>query len=240
MSSIANGSAPTNRSRNASNAPSTASAQPSRLASPQPTAPSSISTRTNSQRGGAKNVSIRPILRLLTGEPRFVDRESGVVVLGMLAQLLDRHDQAYALRRQDIAPVGDQLLVSLADVADLAVEIEQAERIDVAVLLAERGVPVDLVGQAVPGEADGRDADVPEAQDVGPFLPQPFDRLVAVRALPQIGFGVHHRQAVAVVILPRDLGITERLARSDGVAVGEHAMFVQLVIVVAENAVLLE
>jgi hypothetical protein len=50
-----------NRSRSGSNAPSTASAAPSRLASPQPTAPSSVSTRTNSQRGGTKKVSMRPI-----------------------------------------------------------------------------------------------------------------------------------------------------------------------------------
>src|SRR5207253_4103271 len=163
MSSIRNGSAPMNRSRSASNAPSTASAQPSRLASPQPTAPSSLSTRTNSQRGGAKKVSIRPILRSLTGEPRFIDHAPRGVIVVVLAELLDRHHQAHALRRQHVAPVGDQLLVSAADIADLAVEVEQAERIYVAVLLAERGVPVDLVGQAVPGEADGRDADVAQA-----------------------------------------------------------------------------
>src|SRR6185369_5932944 len=77
-----------------------------------------------------------------------------VVVLGHLPNLLDRNHQADTLRRQDVSPVGDQLLVGLADVADLAVEVEQAERIDVAVLLPERGVPIDLVGQAVPGEPD--------------------------------------------------------------------------------------
>ena len=60
----------------------------------------------------------------------------------------DRHDKAQARCRQHFAPVGDQLLVGPADVADVAVEIEQAERIDVAVLLAKRGVPIDLVGQA--------------------------------------------------------------------------------------------
>src|SRR6185295_13769594 len=125
MSSIANGSAPIKRSRKASNTPSTASAQPSRLASPQPTAPSSLSTRTNSQRGGAKKVSIRPILRSGIGQSRFVDRAAGgvIVAFAMFAEFLDRHDQAHALRRQDVAPVGDQLLVGLADVADLAVEV---------------------------------------------------------------------------------------------------------------------
>src|SRR3954452_25101589 len=169
MSSILNGSAPINRSRNASKAPSTASAQPSRLASPQPNAPSSVSTRTNSHRGGAKKVSMRPIFMgvLFTGKLGSVEVAPGSVIVVMLAELLDRYDQADALCRKHVAPVGDQLLVRLADVAHLAVEVEQPERVDVAVLLAERGVPVDLAGQAVPGKADGRDTDVPEAQDVG-------------------------------------------------------------------------
>src|SRR3954463_16215232 len=99
MSSILNGSAPINRSRNASKAPSTASAQPSRLASPQPNAPSSVSTRTNSQRGGAKKVSIRPILssvtRCLAGLGTAFDlAPGGVLDVRMLADPLDRNDQA--------------------------------------------------------------------------------------------------------------------------------------------------
>src|SRR3954466_3046549 len=142
MSSIANGSAPMKRSRSASNAPSTASAQPSRLASPQPTAPSSLSTRTNSHRGGAKKVSIRPIFRSVTlslarlraSSAKAAPRGVVVAVLGMLAQFLDWHHQTHARGRKHIAPVGAQLLVGLADVADLAVKVEQTERIDVAVL----------------------------------------------------------------------------------------------------------
>src|SRR5687767_7516880 len=172
MSSMRGGSWPMKRSRSASKAPSTASAWPSRLASPQPTAPSSLSTRTNSQRGGTKKVSIRPIFILFPRQLGFVDvPPGGVVIVGVFAELLDRHHQADGRGRQDVAPVGDQLLVGLADIADLAVRVEQAERVDVAVLLAERSVPVDLVDQAVPGEADGWDADVAQAQDVRPFLP---------------------------------------------------------------------
>src|SRR5690242_10313003 len=180
MSSMRNGSVPMKRSRNASNAPSTASAQPSRLASPQPNAPSSASTRTNSQRGGTWKVSIFPILRSVTAclvrLAALVEVAAGSVLLVMFGELLDRHHEADAGSRKHVAPVGDQLLVGAADVADLAVEVEQPERIDVAVLLAKRRVPVDLVGEAVPGEADGRDTDVAKAEDVGPFLPQPFDR----------------------------------------------------------------
>src|SRR5688500_3604480 len=144
MSSIRRGSWPMKRSRSASKAPSTASAWPSRLASPQPVAPSSVSTRTNSQRGGTKKVSMRPMfIALFPRQPGFVDVAAGGVMLVMLAELLDRHHQADARRRQDVAPVGDQLLVRLADVANLAVGVEQAERVQIAVLLAERGIPVD-------------------------------------------------------------------------------------------------
>src|SRR3990170_1132941 len=160
MSSIRRGSCPTKRSRSDSNAPSTASAWPSRLASPQPTAPSSLSTRTNIQRGGTKNVSMRPIFMSVSGQAVRADPPPGGIVVAALTDLLDRHDQANGRGRQHVAPVGDQLLVGLADVADLAVRVEQAERIDIAVLLAQRGVPVELVDQRIPGEADGGDADV--------------------------------------------------------------------------------
>ena len=59
-------------------------------------------------------------------------------------------------------------------------------------------------------------------------------------AFPQVRLGVHHRQSVAVVILTRDLGVTEGLAGSDGVPVREHAVLVELVIIVSEDAVLLQ
>src|SRR3954447_1078818 len=156
MSSIANGSAPMKRSRKASNAPSTASAQPSRLASPQPTAPSSLSTRTNSQRGGTTKVSIRPILRSVTCfclirlGAAAAKLAPGCIRLLHLADLLDRDHQANALRGKHVAPVGDEPFVGLADIADLAVEVEQPEWVHIAILLAQRRVPVDLVGQAVP------------------------------------------------------------------------------------------
>src|SRR3954453_11903853 len=74
-----------------------------------------------------------------------------VAILEMVTDLLDRNNQAHARGREHVAPVSDQLLVGLADIADLAVEIEQPKRVDVAVLLAKRGIPVDLVGEAVPG-----------------------------------------------------------------------------------------
>src|SRR3954464_8360040 len=102
MSSMLNGSTPMKRSRKASKAPSTASAQPSRLASPQPTAPSSLSTRTNSQRGGAKNVSMRPIFISLTRDPGFVEVAAGGIVVAMFAELLDRHHQAHARGWKDV------------------------------------------------------------------------------------------------------------------------------------------
>src|SRR3981189_778018 len=60
------------RSWREANAPSTASACPSRLPSPQPTAPSCVSTRTNNQRGGTRNVSILAI-RLIRVSPEIAE-----------------------------------------------------------------------------------------------------------------------------------------------------------------------
>src|SRR3954469_21739365 len=93
-------SCPIKRSRSASNAPSTASAWPSRLGSPQPTAPPSVSTRQNIHRGGTKKVSIRAIFISFPGKLHLVEVAPGGVMVVMLAELLDRHDQAHALRRQ--------------------------------------------------------------------------------------------------------------------------------------------
>src|SRR3954447_6654179 len=168
MSSIRAASWPMKRSLSGSNAPSTASAWPSRLGSPQPTAPSSVSTPQKIHPGGARKVSIRAIFISLAGKLDLVHVAPGRVLVCMLGKLFDRHDQAHALRRKHVSPVGDQLLVGLADVADVTVEVEQPERIDVAILLAKRGVPVDLVGQRIPGEADRRDADVAQPQHVRP------------------------------------------------------------------------
>src|SRR4051794_35179656 len=69
----------------------------------------------------------------------------------------DRNDKAQAGSRKHLAPIADQALVGSADISNVPVEVIEAERVDVSVLLAKRGVPVDLVGQRIPGEADGRD-----------------------------------------------------------------------------------
>src|SRR5690606_34168322 len=57
--------------------------------------------------------------------------------------------EAHALGRQHLPPVRDELLVRLPDLPNLAVEIEEAERVHAPVVLAERGVPVDLIGDRV-------------------------------------------------------------------------------------------
>ena len=59
----------------------------------------------------------------------------------LLARREDRHAQADALRRQHAAPFADDLAVGLADRSDAAVEVEQAERVDAAVVLAQRACP---------------------------------------------------------------------------------------------------
>ena len=44
-------------------------------------------------------------------------------------------------------PLADEHSIRLAHVADFAVQVEQAERIDAMIVLAQGGVPVDLIGQ---------------------------------------------------------------------------------------------
>src|SRR5215210_2951345 len=59
--------------------------------------------------------------------------------------------QAHALHRQNFAPGMNKLFVSLADPTDVAVQVVEAERVHSVVLLAQRGIPIDLVRQRVPG-----------------------------------------------------------------------------------------
>jgi hypothetical protein len=53
--------------------------------------------------------------------------------------------QTYALRRQNLTPIMDELLVCLADCPNVSPQVVQAERIYISIVLAQRGVPVHLV-----------------------------------------------------------------------------------------------
>src|SRR5215213_1952306 len=152
----------------------------------------------------------------------------------------NRHGEADALGRQNLAPPLNELLIRASNRPDVAVQIIEAKRVDVAVLLAKGAVPIDLVRQRVPGEAHNRHAAVSHAQDVGPLLPEPVHSLVAVRTLAEVRLRVHNRQLVALVVLPRDLAIAEYLARGAGRAVCCHSVLVGNVVVVPHHAVLPE
>src|SRR3546814_20114961 len=89
------------------------------------------------------------------------------------------HGKAQALRWQNFSPGSDQFLVSAAHSADVAVKIIQPQWIDVAVLLTKRGVPVDLIGERVPGKTYCRDADIAQTENIGPFIPKQARKAVA-------------------------------------------------------------
>ena len=80
----------------------------------------------------------------------------------------------------------------------------------------QQRVPVHLVGQAVPGEADDRNAVLLQPHHVRPLLPQPGGGPLRIG---QVGFRVHDGQMVAVEILPGDHVIAEDLAGGRDVAV---------------------
>src|SRR2546423_1465506 len=73
---------------------------------------------------------------------------------GLVAWRLYRDREADAPRGQQVSPVDDHLPVGLADRADLAVQVEEAHGIDRPAVLAQGHVPVHLVRDGVPGEAD--------------------------------------------------------------------------------------
>src|SRR4051794_36449804 len=80
---------------------------------------------------------------------------------------------AEALGGEDVAPSLDELSVGLGDGAGVAIEVVQAAGVDGVVVLAEGGVPVHLIGEAVPGEADDGDAVALEGVHVDPFFFEP-------------------------------------------------------------------
>src|SRR5712691_409334 len=69
-----------------------------------------------------------------------------------------------------VPPGGDQTTEGLANRPDPTVEVVQSGRDEATVVLAQRGVPVDNVGQAVPGKADDRNAVLLPAVHAGPLL----------------------------------------------------------------------
>ena len=55
--------------------------------------------------------------------------------------------QAEAFGGEDLSPLFDESFVGMTDGADIAVEVDEAERVHFAAVVAKGGVPVDLVGQ---------------------------------------------------------------------------------------------
>src|SRR5215213_783350 len=160
------------------------------------------------------------------------------VVAAIFARPDHRHRQAYALGREHLAPVPDELLVGRPDRAGSTAEVINPEGVDYILVVAKRRVPVDLVGQRVPGEADDGHTTVAHAHDVRPFLPQPIHRLDPIRSLAQIGLGVHYGQAISVVVLPRDLAVPKYFARGARATVRRYPVFVRDVVVIAHDAML--
>src|ERR687894_1817119 len=102
-----------------------------------------------------------------------------------------------------------------------------------AILLTERSVPVDLIGERIPGEADDGNAAIADPQNVGPFLPQPSRSFLSCGTLCEICLCVHDGQAIPFVILPCDLGVSEDLSGRPSLPVRRDAVFVRNVIVVS-------
>ena len=78
---------------------------------------------------------------------------------------------------KDFTPFLNEALVFGAYFSFLALQVEEAHRMDAVVLHAQGNVPVDLVREAIPGEAHDRHAVLAQAQKRIPFFPQPLQPL---------------------------------------------------------------
>src|SRR5579871_5817094 len=75
-----------------------------------------------------------------------------------------------AFRRQDLAPLLDQLFINPPDRIDFTLQAVKAQPVDVPIIFAQRRVPIYLVYEAEPGEADDGHSILLEPVEVGPLF----------------------------------------------------------------------
>src|SRR5205823_13519211 len=95
----------------------------------------------------------------------------------------------------------DALDVRVGDGARVAIEIEEADRIDDAARVREHDVPIDLIDEAVPSESDDGHAALAHQLHVVPLSPEPRGAATRVDA---VRLRVHERAAVTLPILRCD------------------------------------
>src|SRR3546814_11737968 len=83
-----------------------------------------------------------------------------------------------------------------------------------------------------------RDADIAQTENIGPFLPKPVDRFIAIGAFLEVGLRMHDCQTVAALILTVDLDITENLIGSPDSDVTMDPTFICPLIIFTKKTVL--
>ncbi len=53
-------------------------------------------------------------------------------------------------QQRRVIPLSDEAPIRFTDLPDAAIQIVEAQRIDVAVVFTKGRIPIDLIGQAVP------------------------------------------------------------------------------------------
>src|SRR5690349_3057366 len=104
----------------------------------------------------------------------------------MFAGWYDRNGETDALRRQHLPPLRDELPIRFTHRAYLAIQIVQPHRVDVIILFAQSRVPVHLVSEGIPGEANDWISSVTDTQQICPFLPEPVNCLIPTRAFSDV------------------------------------------------------
>ena len=110
----------------------------------------------------------------------------------------------------------------------LPVHVEKTALVYGAAHFRQSDIPVHLIDEAVPREAEHRHAVCAHGEDVGPLFPQPSGRQIRVE---QVCFGVHQWFAIAPMVQLGDLIPSEYVFTHDYRPIGEqHALIAPVVV----------
>src|SRR5215207_488434 len=136
-------------------------------------------------------------------------------------------------RVEDLAPLGDDLLVSHSDRSDTSAKIVHPHGVQVVALIAQRVLPVDLVGERIPGEPHDRNSCRTHREDVRPLRVQPLHREMA----HAVRLAVEDRHPIALMVLRGQPPEAHRQgARARAATGGRDTVLARRIVVDAEPA----
>src|SRR5215208_4635834 len=133
---------------------------------------------------------------------------------------------------QDAAPLTDDLPIPLSHGTRTPLQIVQPDGMKVVALVAKRILPIDLIGERVPGEPAHRHASRPQMHDVSPLFVQPLHRGVA----DAVRLTMEERNSITAIVLHRERAKSDRAARGRAAPFRRYSMLARRVVVSAKPA----